>query len=271
MGIAVWSLHQCANDGGDMSDLAGGLEPVDSGPARTSQATKLLRAAALAAALVPLGSVAAEAVTIDITCQSQGSGCSADYNTLSGIHTWGFYTDTNDLSTLIYMLTIEGTPTSEFTLFAEDVVIAQGPLPLGVESQAEQDFPGATCIPTFDVNQCGLFDVTAFGTVSWLDGYILTITWFPNDNPLSEALLNQGNTTILKAEDFATFTESLLDTLYVAGTTPGSDPGLGGRGNGFSRFAAATTATAVPEPASLLLVGTSLGGFLYRSRRRRRP
>ena len=126
---------------------------------KPSTAKKLIQAAALAAVLVPLGTVAVETATIN--CISDGSGCTGTY-TLGGgpqSNTWKFFSANEPGATLFYTLEISGTPTADFSLNVEDFITTQEALE---GSGAMENFPGLTCIPTFDGVQCGLFDVSNF-------------------------------------------------------------------------------------------------------------
>jgi hypothetical protein len=175
-------------------------------------------------------------------------------------NTWGFFDNGN----LIYTFDITGVPTSDFELEVTDFVTSQAAL---LNGSSLVNFPNATCIPTFDAGLCGLFDVfVVSGTATWdSDGFYATITWFVNSDPLSQPP-DDGNNYILQAKDAAEglFTNQLLDTIYDPAPTP-DDPALGGRGDSFSRFGAFRT---VPEPATLLLLGTGIATALYRRRRK---
>ena len=74
---------------------------------KASPAKKLIQAAALAAVLVPLGSVAVETATIN--CISDGSGCTGTYTAGGGpqSNTWKFFSANEPGATLFYTLEIE--------------------------------------------------------------------------------------------------------------------------------------------------------------------
>ena len=76
------------------------IRPLDATPAarsskKASSATRLLQAAAFAAVLVPLGSVAIEADTIRCVTSMSGGGCSATGGYVAGggwqSNTWEYY------------------------------------------------------------------------------------------------------------------------------------------------------------------------------------
>jgi hypothetical protein len=240
-------------------------------PSNAGTAKKLIHAAALAAALVPLGSVLAHGATIScFTTAGSGAGCdgTGTYTpTGSGgsdivSNTWKFFNG----SDLIYTFEIKGVPTSTFSLDVSDFVTTQGGLE---EAGALVNFPNATCIPTFDAGVCGVFDVfVESGEATWdQDGYYATITWFSNVDPLS-APPNDGNNHILQAKNASggtIYTNQLIDTLYDPNPSP-TDPALGGRGDSFSQFGAFRT---TPEPSTLLLLGTGIVTAMYRRRKRR--
>ena len=244
-----------------MSNSSAGLE------SRTrvvpTKAVRLIHAAALAAVLVPLGSVAVE--TSIISCTSTASGSSGGCSGLGGYsasgsgiqsNTWKFFDD----GTLKYTLEIFGDPTSNFSLDATDFVTTQNSLD---DSGALANFPNAVCIPTFDAGRCGLFRVEVSGTASWVDGYVLSITWFTNSDPLSNP--TSGRNTILQAHGSSSvFGNELANIIFDPNPTP-TDPGISGRGDDFSTFGAFN----VPEPGSLALLGMGIAGVLHRVRRRK--
>jgi hypothetical protein len=252
-----------------MPDTAPSLQRAGDTPSESSTSRKLLQAAALAALLVPLGTVAVE--TAIINCTSQGSGfCSGSYSSGAGNqnNVWKFFQDTSDPSTLLYSFEIGGTPTSSFTLDVRDFVTTQAFL---VASGALVNFPTAVCIPTYDATQCGLFDVFGGQNASWQNSvYDLTITWFTNSNPLSQPP-NDGFNTILQAKDAnggTVFGNTLTNISYDPAPTP-TDPAIGGKGDTFSRFGAFRIVS-VPEPSTLLLVTLGMAAGLSRSRSKKR-
>lgn len=240
---------------------------------------RLLRMAALvtSAAVMFLAPSAAEAATIFCVTEDVES-CDGTPDTYVGgegevSNIWKFFTGGTN-STLLYTLEISGIPLTTFDLDVLDRVVTQEELETAFEGDPPLvNFPNAVCIPTFDEDECGLFDV--FATFAegqdpaWESpGYLLQITWFENSNPLSSPP-EDGNNTILKAPDFSIFTEELEDILYLQEPVP-DDGTISGRGDGFSTHGAFRFTEPVPEPASLILVGTGLGGLLIRSRWRRR-
>ncbi|CAN5886835.1 hypothetical protein BH18ACI5_BH18ACI5_28370 [soil metagenome] len=240
-----------------------------------------MQAAALASLLVPLGTVAVETAQINcVTSQTSGGFCqgSGVYSPGSGgsnSNTWKFFDSFNGTTytDLIYTVDITGTPTSTFSLNVRDFVTTQGSL-----GPALVNFPDAQCIPTFDAGQCGLFDVTQpFGPATWettgpTPGYFFTINWFFNPDDLLSRPPDDGLNYILQAKNATggtIFTNQLVDTEYDPFPSP-TDPALGGRGDSFSRFGAFRTTSdpvPVPEPGTMLLVGTGLATALHRRRR----
>lgn len=254
--------------------------------ARRSNATKrLIQAAALASALIPLGAVAVEGVTIIGVVEVEGApirctaevGCSGQVGSysagISGTNLWKFFTDDN-FTKLLYTLEISGTPDIDVNLevfsdhvgvFSENYLIA---------------FPNSECIPLIDNTTCVIFDVTASAAANWGEaGYYMEMRWFA-EGDTGESLskpADDGRNRIFKSKSGNTFDQVLRrpfrsDPFGRDGYEPDIDPidpALGGRGDTFSRFIAGRADVAdVPEPTTLWLLGTGLAATLYRRRRR---
>ena len=222
-------------------------------PSRTS---KLIQAAALAAVLVPLGSVAVE--TSPITQSYSGAATPNPANNLT--FDFGPYEFRLNFENLFDM--------AGFAVTVNDVPANQAGL-----NPRLSNFPGNLCVPINPGTPgapCVDFAVTAPGPgpFTWTGFYDIFISWdaltdgtFPNSpGDRIRILHNRGD---VPGNGFDTDI-----------TTPGSyfsgvDPAIGGRDDNFQSFLVTQNGNAVPEPASLLLVTSGVSGLLYRRRRKR--
>ena len=232
---------------------------------------RLIQAATLASALIPLGAVVADAAPIVIECvsfESDGEfvGCdgSADFTAdEEGDYIWKF----SDVSgELLYTFQVMGTAASDFTLDVEDRHVSTG----DISETIFINFLDPSCIPLLeDEVTCVIFDVLAEGEVSWAGTYYIEIRWFA-DGDIGEfpnKPSDDGRNHIFRSEDGSNFNDVLATELYDPSPTGDPlDPALGGRGSTFSSFIAGRAT--VPEPATILLLGSGMAVALYRRRRR---
>jgi hypothetical protein len=270
------------------------VSPAPKARKYSSAAAKLIQAAALAAVLVPLGSVAAEASTC--TFGSEVSGCaigpqggllfdfgidgSAPYKVeLVFDQIFGQFDVSIDDS--------ENTYEAITARFAEFFPLYQ-PLPIGTNLAA----PFISFAVTAPTPCTGTQEECANATNTWrsegargtdaVAGYDLWIYWLAETDPLfpSPSVLHDTGET----EQDGQFDINITQTYLQGGVQCGvfspcigllaasiHDPAIGGRDDMFFDFTLADdngiAVRAVPEPATLVLLGTGISSLLYRRRR----
>jgi hypothetical protein len=224
---------------------------------KSSRTSKLIQAAALAAVLVPLGSVAVETSTI--THSYSGSGTGSPANNLA--FDFGPYKLRLFFENLAFLagfaVTVEDLPTNQATVGSR--------LPAG-----------HVCVPMLDpsstLNPCVEFDVDAPdpGSGTWTGDYDITIAWDFNTDPTfpdtpGGRIRLLHDSSLLPGNAFAS--DITTNGSYFSGTV---DPAIGGRDDNFQSFIVTQNGNAaVPEPATLFLVTSGVGGLLYRRRRKK--
>lgn len=237
-------------------------------PTKSSTFRKMIQAAALAAVLVPLGSVAVEAVSI--TCGFGGTeGYGGSYcNAQQGEDFFSATATTSrfDFGDYYFELTFVLVPGAEF-----DVTVNTTPSTV----LDGESFPGYECIELTAGDGCVDFQVVTTGEVGthWTH-YEVEINWL---NWEGEQALEESRMRMLHDS-------SLFDGAEAPGTydfdmciTPGYDacvaetsPLIRSGDTDFDSFMAVLSPAtqAVPEPSSLILLATGVGGALLRRRRR---
>jgi hypothetical protein len=257
------------------------MEDVMSEPVRStarcgspSAALKLIRAAALAAALVPLGSIAAEAGPITCVGGSGGFGVADSVfpGTAFSCETVSFtYSSGTGMSHRFWFdgfshsntLTFLGTVLQPFELSMSAFYIApdllQPRLPAGsvCEEYALSFGPACVYYRVEDLQDGSGAGAPPRQGMHFTGNWEQEIVWYSQDGPPSDAQLWHD------PRPLGIFDHNIT-TFYDPGPTP--DPLVRGSTDNFSDTV--VIPTEVPEPSSLLLLGLGIGGLYRRVRRR---
>jgi hypothetical protein len=137
--------------------------------------------------------------------------------------------------------------------------------------------PGYTCVPVNGGTNCILFTINNIvgqtPGVTFTGSYTIEIQWNHDTNSLypNAPVAGSGLGAIRILHYDANGVSDITDPgSYCAGGAACSfDPGIAGRDDGFSQFIV-TRFDPVPEPGSLVLLGTGILGVAYGLRRQRR-
>lgn len=237
---------------------------IDMKPANgASLGARLLCAAALAVVLVAIGSTRSEASSLTFNYGNPGSA--------SHIFDFGDYS---------FSLLFDNVHTGNFDVTVTDNI--QSPEDLETRFGA---FPGYVCVPfANNGSDCVDFEVTAPDpnpdtTVAntWSGFFHITVAWLENtdgDFPNGpgnriKILHNKGS---IEGDDFDT--DITEEGSYVGGCIECTfsfsldDPSIGGKDDNFQSFTVVQAPEAIPEPATMFLLGSGLIGAIHQRRRR---
>ncbi len=243
--------------------------PATNKQAKSKTARTLIQAAALAAVLVPLGTVALEAEPI--TCgfgfgeygDGSGTGCLAE----------GPYGSTFNFGDYFFELEFSFVDNvQDFEVTVNNITFSE----LSGES-----FPGYECIALTDAG-CVDFEVSTTGALGthW-DHYTVAIDWTDWNDLLDESMeprirmlhdrgVNLGGDG---PEEPGTYDFDMCVTAGYDNCEAEFEPRIRSGDTDFNSFTAALApaqVAEVPEPSSLVLLGTGAFATLFRNRRRSR-
>jgi len=233
---------------------------------KSSSAKKLIQAAALAAALVPLGSVAIEASSV--TCgfgSYYGTGGSGGCTASSP--TSGQFSFDGGAYSFILDFVLGLDPNFFVTVNTTTNLTLNHPF------EGPDPFAGYTCIALSQNDGCVDFQVDTHGATSgtnWLH-YSAEIQWngpaiSPTDEPLVRML--HDSSKFDGAEPPGTYDFDMCLTAGYDSCVVDLDPGIRSGDTDFDSVMAVMAPTAVPEPSSLILMATGMSTAFFRKRRR---
>lgn len=218
---------------------------------KASTVVRLVQIAALAAVLVPLGSVAAEATPLNFSPTMTSGTAFFDFGSETAPEPFDF--------TLAFNTVVDS--------FSVDVEAAAFS---ALDQLAEPAPAGSVCIPIAGAGECVDFTATTTASASAdFHSYTVSIDWtFPTDPNFP----NTGGEQVQLLESHAggPFTNITVPGSYFSGCPAEfcPDPGISGQSDSFSFYTVVDTT--VPEPATCALLGSGLAGLLMRYRRRER-